>query len=84
MLHPLEDPENKNFSYNTGNMDLVCMLNTSFSEGMVYCIMQEDGKRHIYEVNLGRGNLNKGPAIWMLWRKILPMPLVLLPVPSIM
>jgi hypothetical protein len=60
VLHPLEDPENKNFSYNTGNMDLVCMLNTSFSEGMVYSIMQEDGKRHIYEVNLGSGEFKQG------------------------
>ena len=53
VLHSLEDPENKKFSYQTGNMDLVCMLNTAFSEGTVYCIMKEGNKRHIYEVNLG-------------------------------
>lgn len=53
VLRPLEDPENKKFSYQTGNMDLVCMLSTTFSDGMVYSILSEGGKRHIYEVNLG-------------------------------
>ena len=59
VLHPLEEPANKLFNYNTGNMDLVCMLNTAFSEGTVYCIMQEGGKRHIYEVNLGSEELKQ-------------------------
>lgn len=59
VLHPLEDPGNKKFSYNTGNMDLVCMLSTAFSEGMVYCIMQEGSKRHIYEINLGSGEFKQ-------------------------
>ncbi len=62
VLHPLEEPANKLFNYNTGNMDLVCMLNTSFSEGTVYCIMQEGAKRHIYEVNLGSEELRQTAA----------------------
>ncbi len=59
VLRPLEEPENKKFSYNTGNMDLVCMLSTNFSEGTVYSIMQDGGKRHIYEVNLGSGEIKQ-------------------------
>lgn len=52
VLHPLNDPSEKKFSYETGNMDLVCMLSTAFSEGMVYCIMQDGSKRHVYVINL--------------------------------
>lgn len=50
--YPLEDPVNKKFSFNTGNMDLVCMINTAFSNGVVYCIMQDGNKRHLYAINV--------------------------------
>lgn len=59
VLHLLDDPENKLFSYNTGNMDLVCMLSSSFSEGTVYCIMQDGSKRHVYGVNLANGEIKQ-------------------------
>lgn len=63
VLHLLDDPENKLFSYNTGNMDLVCMLNTAFSEGTVYCVMQEGSKRHIYGINLAGGEIKQTVCI---------------------
>lgn len=52
--YPLTDPEGaaKLFSFRTGSMDLVAMANTAFSNGAVYCIMQEGAKRHIYSINL--------------------------------
>lgn len=63
VLHLLDDPENKLFSYNTRNMDLVCMLSTAFSEGTVYCIMQEGSKRHIYGINLAGGEIKQTVCI---------------------
>lgn len=51
-VRPLDDPSNKKFSFNTGSMDLVCMVNTAFSGGVTYCIMQDGSKRHIYAINL--------------------------------
>lgn len=50
-LYPLTDPSNKLFSFNTGNMDLLAMVGTQFSNGAVYCFMQDGSKRHIYSVN---------------------------------
>ena len=50
-LYPLTDPSNKMFSFNTGNMDLLAMVGTQFSNGAVYCFMQDGSKRHIYSVN---------------------------------
>lgn len=51
--YPLKDPEenDKKFSFQTGNMDLVCMLSTAFN-GQVYCIMQDGVQRHIYGINV--------------------------------
>ena len=52
--YPLEDPApaEKKFSFQTGSMDLVSMVNTNLSEGLVYCIMQDGSNRHIYAINL--------------------------------
>lgn len=63
VLHVLQDPENKLFSCNTGNMDLVCMLSTSFSEGTVYCIMQDGSKRHIYGFNVASDEIKQTACI---------------------
>lgn len=51
---PLDDPEDsaRKFSFNTGHMDLVCMLNSAFSGGDVFCVMQDGDKRHLYVVNV--------------------------------
>lgn len=51
VCYPLPDPENKKFSFQTGDMDLVCMLNTAFN-GEVCAIMQDGNKRHIYVVSV--------------------------------
>lgn len=50
---PLSDPEtNKKFSFNTG-MDIVDMVSTKFSDGLVYTILQDASKaRYIYGINL--------------------------------
>ena len=50
-LYPLTDPADKLFSFNTGNMDLLAMVGTAFSNGAVYCFMQDGSKRHIYSIN---------------------------------
>ncbi|MGN1264204.1 MAG: PKD-like family lipoprotein [Muribaculaceae bacterium] len=50
-LYPLTDPADKLFSFNTGNMDLLAMGGTAFSNGAVYCFMQDGSKRHIYSIN---------------------------------
>lgn len=52
--YPLTDPaaSEKKFSFNTGGMNLVTMINTAFSGGIVYCVMQDGSKRHIYAINL--------------------------------
>ncbi|MGM9803721.1 MAG: PKD-like family lipoprotein [Muribaculaceae bacterium] len=50
-LYPLTDPSNKLFSFNTGSMDLLAMVGTQFSNGAVYCFMQDGSKRHIYSIN---------------------------------
>lgn len=49
--YPLTDPTDKKFSYQTGNMDLVNMISTA-NGGNVYCIMQEEAKRHVYVIKL--------------------------------
>ena len=52
--YPLTDPTgaDKKFSFQTGTMDLLCMVNTAFSQGVTYCIMQDGSKRHIYAINV--------------------------------
>ncbi len=49
---PLKDPANKLFSFNTGGMQLVCMLNVPTSNGTTYCIMQDGSQRHLYCINV--------------------------------
>lgn len=49
--YPLTDPEQKKFSYQTGNMNLVNMISTA-NNGYVYCVMQEGAKRHVYVIQL--------------------------------
>ena len=51
---PLPEPSSheKKFNFNTGNMELISMVNTAFSGGVVYCFMQDGAKRHIYAINL--------------------------------
>ena len=51
-LYPITDPSDKLFSFNTGNMDVLAMVGTQFSNGAVYCFMQDGSKRHIYSVNV--------------------------------
>ena len=48
---PLEDPENKKFSYKTGNMELVTMLSTA-NDNQIYSIMKDGDKRHVYVVRI--------------------------------
>lgn len=51
-LMPLADPSGALFSFQTGNMELIAMANTGFSNGTTYCIMQDGTKRHIYAINV--------------------------------
>lgn len=52
----LEDPANKLFSFNTG-MDMVSMVNTKFSGGVVYSVLQDNaGQRYVYGINLAGGS----------------------------
>lgn len=52
--YPLEEPAagDKKFNFHTGSMSLVAMLNTAFSQGVTYCIMQDGAQRHIYAINV--------------------------------
>lgn len=51
-LTPLEDPENKLFSFRTG-MKLIYMESTRYSSGLVYSILEDAaGKRVIYGINM--------------------------------
>ncbi len=52
ICRPLKDPANKLFSFNTGGMQLVCMLSVPTSNGMAYCIMQDGSQRHLYCINV--------------------------------
>lgn len=52
--YPLEEPpaSERLFSFNTGSMNLISMVNTAFSNGAVYAIMQDGSQRHVYSINL--------------------------------
>lgn len=58
--YPLIDPDaNTKFSFNTGNMNLVCMLNTATTDAKVSCIMQDGVKRHIYDISVITKDFNQ-------------------------
>lgn len=54
---PIQDPENKLFSYKTGK-DIVAMVNTKFSGATVYSVLQDaSNQRYVYGINLTGGQI---------------------------
>ncbi len=60
--YPLKDPAIAKFSFNTGGMDLVCMINSAYSGGDVFCIMQDGNKRHLYVINVSTDDFAQSGA----------------------
>lgn len=53
ILTPVSDPADAKFSFNTG-MELVYMESTSYSGGLVYAVLKNDGGQYfIYGINMG-------------------------------
>ncbi len=53
----IDDPENKLFSYQTGK-DMIAMVNTAFSGGTTYAVMEDAAKkRYVYGINMTGGQL---------------------------